>query len=81
MAKQAAWIGQSDLGFFFLLYKNNYNKIIQILTLLTKKKGTKMKESSLYFENLIKTNTQVLLLYNINIQKYKKRITNVQLNS
>ena len=41
-------------------------KTIQISTLLTKTNSTNTKGSSLPFENLIKTNTQVSLLHNIN---------------
>ena len=52
---------------------NNY-KLIQIPTQLIKINCTNTKESSLSFENLTKTNTQVSLLHNINIPKYKIKL-------
>ena len=51
----------------------NY-KIIQIPILLIKINCKNTKKSSLPFENLIKTNTQVSLLRNINIPKYKTKL-------
>ena len=44
---------------------------MQIPTLLIKINSTK---STLSFENLIKTNTKVSLLHNINIPKYKTKL-------
>ena len=58
------------------LYLFNNHKTIQIPTLLTKTNSTNTKGSSLPFENLIKTNTQVSLLHNIN---FPKHITKLQM--
>ena len=52
---------------------NNY-KLYKPQHCWSKQNSTNTKESSLPFENQIKTNTQVSLLQNINTPKYKTKL-------